>query len=248
MEGVMPSSRDFLVDPVSFFETHETGLNGVSALLVALVLAVAITTMVSAGLWQLSEQMTGQTTVDNPERPPDWVCDDDSGFSDMETSPSGCDQPRQIQVSVGDLFWQEVQDVLPFVTVGVGIVWLVTGVGLHALSYIAGGDGSFGESLAIAAVGMLPTLVTGALVEALLVVYAHNADLGASTPSVLVEQVRGLQRGTSGLVATAIQLLGVAWQTYLWFGGIVALHDLDRREALLPAGVAGLVALLFTIA
>ncbi|MDG5775823.1 Yip1 family protein [Haloarculaceae archaeon H-GB1-1] len=243
---MLPSIRALLLDPGSFFESHESQLNGLTALLLAGVLAIAITTVVSVGLWQLSEQMTGKTTIDNPERPPDWVCDGET-FSEMETSPSGCDQPTQIQVEVGDLFWEQVQEVLPYLAIGVGIVWLVTGVGLHVLSYLVGGDGSVGDSLAITAVGMIPSLVTTTVGMALLVTVAQGAELGASSPSVLVEQVRDLGRGPSGLVTTGLQVVGVAWQTYVWLGGIAVLHDLQRRQAAVPAGIAGFVALLVTV-
>ncbi|WP_459192781.1 Yip1 family protein [Halosimplex sp. J119] len=249
---MLAALRDLLVDPDSYFDRRADALNGIQGFAVAVAVTVLLTVVVSAALFGLSQQMTGTTTIDNPDRPPEAFCSEDA--PPMPTTNSsggdvtdGCELPAEVERNVGELFWQYASGQIPLIAVGVGMAWFGVGVALYVLARLAGGGGSFGQTLAVTAYGMVPMLLAGVVGAALLVWFAAGADLGTGDPERLLTQFRGLTTGVSGLTLTGVQLAGVAWQTYVWTYGLVHTHDLPARAAGAAAGSVGAVLALITL-
>lgn len=244
--------RDLLIEPDSFFDRRADTLSGVEGFAVAAVVTVVLTALLAGALFGISQQLTGTTMVDNPDRPPEAFCEDDGvAMPSMNTSgvnvSEGCDQPAQVERNVGELFWQAASgQVLP-IGIGIFVVWFGVGIALHVAAKLADGRGSFGETLAVTAYGMVPTLVAAAVGSVLLVWLAAEADLGAGDPERLVAQFRQFTSGASGLALTGVQLGGVAWQTYVWTYGLAHAHDLSTRGAGVAAGCVGAVMALITL-
>lgn len=229
----MPSTiRTFLLRPGAFFEQRRDRLGGVRGGALALGIAVAVTAVLGVALRLFAAQFTGTTEVDNPARPPDQFCED-GGVG--EITMSGCDEPATRTVEIGSLVWDQANEVLPGLFVGLVIVWIGLGVLLYVGAKIAGGSGQFGETAEITAWGLVPSVVGVAVGGATLVFFASTADLSASSPEMLLEQVQNLQSGLSGLVFLAIQIGTAAWQAYIWAGGLRAVHEISRYAAVAVA-------------
>lgn len=230
--------RALLFTPWTFFERRAEDLRlGGGAVLFAGVW-VALLVVLAGALWVLTDQMTGTVTVDNPDRPPEWACG--GSFEEMTVTPSGCGEPATVTRHVGDLLWQEVSGILPVLfVVGLALSVVIAGA-LHVGALIAGGDGRFGATFEVAAWGMVPTLLTGTVGATLLIAFALTTDLSMGNPDQVVAQLRQLQGGAFGLGATVLGLVGAVWQAYVWAGGLLAVHDLERVAA---GAVAALVSL-----
>jgi len=232
----MPSTiRTFLLQPGAFFEQRRDRLSGVRGGGLALGIAVAVTVVLGVALRLFATQFTGTVEVDNPERPPDQMCED-GGIG--EVTVSGCDEPATRTVEVGSLVWDQATEVLPGLFIGLVIVWVGLVVLLYVGARIAGGSGGFGETAEVTAWGLVPSVVGVAVGGAGLVLFAASTDLSASSPEMLLEQVRSLQNGLSGLVFLAIQVGTAAWQAYVWAGGLRVIHEISRYAAVAVAVIA----------
>ncbi|MGB9931325.1 YIP1 family protein [Haloarcula amylolytica] len=232
----MPSTiRTFLLRPGTFFEQRRDQLNGLRGGGLALGIAVAVTVVLGIALRLFAAQFTGTVERDNPARPPDQMCED-GGVGGMTVA--GCDEPATRTVEIGSLIWDYATEVLPGLFVGFVIVWIGLMIGLYVGAKLAGGSGQFGETAEITAWGLLPSVVGVAAGGAALVFFAATTDLSASAPELLLEQVRRLQNGLSGLVFLAIQVGTAAWQAYIWAGGLRVVHEISRYAAVAIAVIA----------
>ncbi|RLM39418.1 YIP1 family protein [Haloarcula sp. Atlit-120R] len=232
----MPSTvQTVLLYPETFFEQRRDDLGGVRGAGLALGAAVALTAVVGLALRLFAAQFTATTEIDNPARPPDQFCEDD-GVAGI--TPSGCDEPATQTVEVGSLIWDQAAEILPAVLVGLVVVWFGLAVALYVGAKIAGGSAGFGPTLEVTGWGLLPSVVGAAVGGAALVGFAARADFAATSPQVLLEQVRTLQTGLSGLTFLAIQVGTAAWQAYVWAGGLRVVHGISRYAAVAVAVVA----------
>lgn len=232
----MPSTiRTFLLRPGAFFEQRRDRLSGVRGGGLALGIAVAVTVVLGVALRLFAAQFTGTVERDNPTRPPDQMCED-GGVGGMTVA--GCDEPATRTVEIGSLIWDYATEVLPGLFVGFVIVWIGLMIGLYVGAKLAGGSGQFGETAEITAWGLLPSVVGVAAGGTALVFFAASTDLSASSPALLLEQVRRLQNGLSGLVFLAIQVGTAAWQAYIWAGGLRVVHEISRYAAVAIAVIA----------
>jgi hypothetical protein len=238
-----------LTDPDTFFDRRAGTLTGPGALAVTFVVALALTTVVGAGLFGFSQQLTGTVTMDNPDKPPEWVCDQhndtDSATGSFNDTYPGCDEPDRIQRQVGDLVWQYASGQLFSIFLGVFVLWLFLGVFLYLMAVFSGGQGRAGATFSVTAYGLAPTVVAALAGMVVLIWSASQQPLDANSADALVQQVGVLQTGISGLSSTGIQLFGTVWQAYIWTYGLVHVHDLTRKRAAIAAGIpAALFALL----
>jgi len=235
----MPSSvTTFLLRPRQFFDRRADRLSGFEGGVLAAVIALLTTLSLAIALNLFTRQFTGTTRVDNPAYPGDAFCED-GGVAGM--APAGCDEPPTVIRELSALLWQEATGVLPGLFVGLLIVWLLLAVALYVGASIAGGSGGFGETLAVTAWGLVPTLVVSVLAGAALVGFAARADLSGSSPEALLTQVRALQSGVSGLTFLLIQIAGAAWQAFVWAGGLRVVHGLSRAAAVAVALVVAVI-------
>lgn len=227
------SPIDPLVRPGGFFERHPWNrlLGGAAAvvLVLALVSAIGFTAMG----WVLADEMTGTSTVDNPEHTPEWVCEQHG------SSFSGCDEPETIEVENGELLWEgwTGSGSAGYVFLAMLLGWPLVAAALHAASWFAGGEGSFGRTLAVAGWGMAPTVLEVVLAVALWWYQVRTAEL-ASDPEVLVRQIEGIEPLFGGTVLTVAFGL---WQWYVWTHGLERGRGLSREAAAVAAGAVAAV-------
>lgn len=230
--------RQLLFDPDAFFARRDDLPSGPVGLAVAFGVSTLVTTVLGLALFGIAGQLTGTVTVDNPAHAPEWACDGGSG---AEFTPTGCDAPATIERRLGDIFWEAASDQLVPLLVGLVVVWAGLSVALWVAATLAGGRGSLGETAGVAASGMVPTVATAAVAGGLLVWFATGADLSASDPQQVLATFRALTTGLRGLALTGVQLLGAAWQAYVWAYGLVHTHDLPTDRAGVAAGAVALL-------
>lgn len=168
--------------------------------------------------------------------------------SNLSSTPENCalDEPKTRTVQVSDVVWNGFLGRLPLVFLGTLFGWLVVAAGLHGLSALAGGEGSFGETLAVTGWGMLPS-VAGTLLGVVAFWLAVGRVEFASDPQLLADQVQRLAAGGLGPLHVVGTLLSVGWQAYIWPGGLEEARDLDRPAALFVVGVVGFALLLSSL-
>lgn len=230
----MPPSTP-LLRPRTFFAERDLDVRRLVAVVLLLALA-GPATLYGVG-WIFTTHIDGTVMVDNPERPPDWICQDDSGIHDRE----GCDQPRQVQRDVDSVIWSALHGVAGRLLLAGPVAWLLAGLLLHVGSWLAGGERGPFASFGVAAWGMVPSLA--AIVALLPVIYVAFDPISvspggqASAIDAARAQIRSLRPYTSlSTVATT------AWGAVIWRYGLEHERGLDPEPAWL---VTGVIALLF---
>lgn len=234
IRGRLRSVCRFFVSPRSFHAESGAATNPV----VGLVLVVLFATSLAVGVWYVGELLAASTdatvAVDNPERPPDWVCDGPTSEQDSPLS-DGCDEPATINREAGSLIREAVADYVPMAFV-VGIAgWIVVGITLYVSARIAGGDGGFLPTLSVAAWGAVPELFR-LLVGLVGLRYALGpVELTGSVESY-PEQVLAAVAPLDPVLLVA-SLLVIAWQWFVLTPGIEMVHDLSRGGATAAVGI-----------
>lgn len=242
---MLAALRTLLTDPDSFFADRAETLGVAEGLGTALLVSFLLTLVVGAGLFGLAQQLDGTVVVDNPDRPPEPYCETfNESAPGFDGNSTGCTAPKTVERDVGTLFWRAASGELPVLFVGVLVVWLGLALALYVAATLAGGRGSAGATAAVAAYGMVPSVLSALVAAALLVALAVRADLTVTSPESFLASVRGLVSGASGAALAAVQVGGVAWQVYVWTFGLAHVHDVPVRRA---GGVAGLVGALLAL-
>ena len=229
--------------PDSYFERHTPGLHLGRAAAVSLLVALVATATIGVFGYALAGQAEGATvTVDNENRPPDWVCEDEP-FGPTSSLQEGCDEPKTRQVAASSLVWDAVAGQLPAVFFFSLAGWFFAGVAMHLLTALAGGEGSFGDSMAVAGWAQAATIPQFLLLAVAFVTFAANFDFTAGE-AALRSQAAGFR---SDLHHPAI-LLGTAlttvWQGYVYYHGMYHARNVSRDAAVGIAVVCGLLAFL----
>lgn len=141
------------------------------------------------------------------------------------------------------------------VGIAVGLVlavlfWLLLTALLYGAGRLLGGSAGFRQTLAVTGWAHAPYAVV------LPIILGTAVVLAATTPETTVRQVL---HGPAGLAADPMptfngqglmdarsvpSYLQTLWVGYLWFGGLLAVHDLSRRRAAVGAGLTTLVSIL----
>ncbi|WP_132057000.1 Yip1 family protein [Halorussus amylolyticus] len=238
---------DALLRPDDFFADRTPGLSLGRAAVVVLLVAVVITTSVGAFGWLFSERLTATTEIPNENRPPDWVCDGEADTEAEEMQQADCDEPKQQTVVVGDLVWDAFSEILPLVFVGMLFGWPLYAVALHVASAAFGGTGSFADTLAVAAWGMVPSAVVAVVGLGLLYTGLGGIDLATSNPERLASQIESMSQRAQGDTAL-LSLVGACWQGYVWSFGLKHARDLPTGAAAFAGGGVAFVVFLFGLA
>lgn len=227
--------RHPLVRPGRFFaERIPLGIGSA----VGVVVLIALVTTATTGLlgWLFASQLTGTITVENEERPPEWVCDGEQ--ENNSVMGERCDQPKQRNVSASSLLWQAFSKRLPLAFVAPLIGWIVMGVVLHLLSSAFGGQNGVDQTLAVTAWGMLPSIFRAIAVLVGAYIILQGMTL-ASDPQVLLQQLeslRGLSRGPLVLIG----LIESVWQGIIWTVGLKHAREMELADAGIAAGLVAL--------
>ncbi|MEF8840641.1 MAG: YIP1 family protein [Haloarculaceae archaeon] len=230
--------RTPLLRPDRYFAERESNFFRVMAVVGLLVAAGPA--VVSGVGWVLAAHLDGTVLVDNPERPPDRVCDDDTGDSSVFDGEN-CDAPREVERDVGAILWDAIDEIVGPAFLAYPLALVVLTLLLHAGAWLAGADHGFFPTFAVAAWGMVPTLLLipvslGLLSVMLDPVTVSPGDDPRTAIRPLLAQIRALEPYSAVLsAATAV------WGGVIWRFGRVYEQGLPGTEATV---VAGLVALL----
>jgi hypothetical protein len=234
-----------LTAPGQFFDRHPPQDSLLGAVVV--VAFVSLVTTVGVGIigWLLASNIdaTYTETVMEPRSGP--LCDP---VANMTVTPEACglDEPRTRQVDVGAELWDAFAGRLPLVFFSGFLGWVMVAVGLHLASAMAGGEGSFTATLAVAGWGMVPGVLQTVVGVAAAAVVIPGMEF-ASDPAVLAEQLRGMAPTTFGFWGPLAGVVATAWQAYVWGHGLRYARDLTRGGGFVAAGAVGLLTLLFSL-
>jgi hypothetical protein len=229
-----------LLRPDRYFAERELRFVRVMAV-VGLLVAAGPAVVYGVG-WVLAENLDGTVLVDNPERPPDWVCEGDGGSAVFDEAD--CDAPEQVERNVDAILWDAVEEVVGPAILAYPLALVVLTLLLHAGAWLAGAEHGLSPTFAVAAWGMVPTLV---LLPVSLVALSLTLDPVTVSPGTdpetairpLVAQIRSTEP-LSGVV-TAVTAV---WGGLIWRFGLLHEQGLPGTEA---TTVAGLVALLTAV-
>lgn len=234
--------RTPLLRPDRFFAERDIHF---PRLLVALtVLFAAGPFVVYGGGWVIVDRIDGTVMVDNPNRPPDWVCDDENA-GESAFDQQNCDAPQQVEENIDAILWKAFTRMAGPIIVGFPLILGVITILLHAGVKLIGGSNGILTTGAIATWGMLPGLlpIPVALVALWLTLDPITVAPG-DDPSVVLhplrQQIEFLRPFTTvGSVTTAV------WGGIIWRYGLLEKQQLSGSDATL---VAGGVAILTAIA
>lgn len=183
--------------------------------------------------WVMTANVDGTVMVDNPERPPDFYCE----------NTGGCEEPEQVEQDVDTVIWNVMDDIVgPAFLVYPLVLGLVT-AGLHSGVWLADGDRGWFPTFAVAAWGLLPTVaVVGVSLVGLWltvdpVIVTPGDDIGAAL-APLEDQFRAF-----GPYRTVGTVVAAVWGGLIWRAGLGEHQGLPNVEATLVAAlVAGFYA------
>jgi hypothetical protein len=234
------SPRTPLLRPDRYFAERDP--NGIHVLaIVALLTLAGLGTVYGIG-WILTAHIDGTVMVDNPGRPPDWVCDDSSGLDTFDKT--GCDEPKEVERNVDRIIRSATGEFVGPGFIAFPLALLLTGLLLHGGVRLVDGDHGIGTTFAVTAWGLVPVVVSAAVV--LVAIYV-SLDPVTVTPQSdperaigpIVTQLRAVQP-----ISTAATLVTAVWSGVIWRFGLEHEQGLSKESAWLVAGtVAGLSAL-----
>lgn len=235
--------RDLLLRPAAFFDRHPPSATLPVASGVVVVLAVALAASVLLVGSMLAGAVDGTVTVDNPDRPPDRVCerhgdDPDSVFGD------GCDEPATLERDAGSLVYEAATDYVGPALAAPFLLWLIGGAVLYVVAWLANGSPSVAGAYALAGWAALPELFR--LAVGLLALQHALAGLTITDLDGAVAAVEAAIAPVEPVLALAT-VLAVVWQWYLLSGGLVRDADLSWSAAATAVGVPMLVWLLVAL-
>ncbi|PCR91644.1 Yip1 family protein [Natrinema ejinorense] len=231
-----------LRDPSTFFEEHEPAATFpvAAGVVVALAVAAGLSTLLLGSM--LAGAIDGTVTMDNPDRPPEWVCD---GHGPDSSFDGDCDEPETIERDAGSLVSEAVTDYLGYMVVAPFVMWLLAGIVLFAAGRLAAGSPSVTGTFALAGWAALPEFFR--LTVGLVALQAVLSDLTITNLEGSPEVIEAAFAPIQPFLALAT-VLTVLWQWYLLTGGLEHEANLTRSAAAtavgVPLGVLLLVALI----
>lgn len=232
--------RSLLLDPVGFFEEREPAETFPYAMGVLLVFAITLVVALFLVADILAGAIEGPLTVDNPDRPPEGICE---SFEDVR--PDGCDEPERIERSPGSLMRDAVSEYVGAALAGVFVMWVLGTVLFNLTARMLGGTPSLSGTAALAAWAALPEFLR--LGAGVVAIHVAVSDVTVTDPEsesqILVDALASVEPYLA--VATLLTFL---WQWYLVTGGLASDADLSRPAAAFAAVLPLTVALLFALA
>lgn len=237
--------------PHRYFEEHPPADSiGQAAVIVFLVATLSSLAFLALG-WVLSQQIDATTTVTTMEPWSDARCEpfrEMNNSSNTSSLPEPCtiDEPRTKQVHLGEKAYSVFAERVPLVFFGVLLGWPITAIGLHVLSALARSEGSFGNTLAVAGVGMAPSVLQTFAVTGTMAWQVRSMTFG-SDPAVVANRLRELAETTTHPVVIVAILVVAVWQAWIWAAGLERARNMDAGSAKLAAGVVALLGAIFSI-
>lgn len=206
-------------------------------------LALAGPAAVYGVTWIFTAHVDGTVMVDNPDRPADFVCESDSEVFDQ----SGCSEPREVERDADGVIRSSMDDLLWVSLAGGPLVWLLSGILLHAGSWLSAPENGVVESFGVAAWGLVPTLVGILLLLPVLFVLFEPVTMTPGSEAAVLDAIRA-DVETFRSVAVVVTLATTAWGATVWRYGLEHERGLDGTRAWVVAGVVAAVLFLLGLA
>lgn len=226
----MPSPKFLrvLVRPAEVFEEWSPSFGAALAAVVVVALVCAGGVVLSAGF--AAEHVGGTIQIDNPNRPPDWVCEQRESFdNDSVHHDESCELPKQISFPLGPFANRVVSGQAWVGFLAVLLSWPVTAGFFHVFAHGREGAG-FSETMAYTAWGFLPATLRYAALP-----FSFDTAL-ADWP---IPQAREpLRDGLLALLAdpavgwfSVLVLVTLVWQAYVFTEAVRAGRGVERGHA-----------------
>ncbi|RQG99701.1 Yip1 family protein [Natrarchaeobius oligotrophus] len=241
MVPTVRSLRQLLLSPAAFFDDHPPASTLPIAAGIVFLFALALVGSVSLLGSLLADAIDATVTMDNPNRPPDPICD---AHADDPDSPIGrnCDEPATIERDAGELAREAVHEYLPFALIGPFLLWGVGAVVLYGAGRLSGGTPTFAGSLALAGWAAVPEFFRFGV--GLVGIHVALSDVTITDPERAADVVTAAI-GPLEPVFLAASVLTLAWQWHLLTGGLTREANIPWGRAAVAVGVPlGLFALL----
>lgn len=234
------SPRTPLLRPDRYFAERELNFFRVMAV-VGLLVATGPAVVYGVG-WVLAANVDGTVLVDNPERPPDWVCGDDTSSAVFDEER--CDAPREVERDVDAILRDAIDELVGTAILAYPLGLAVLTLLLHGGAWLSGAERGLFPTFAVAAWGMVPTVV---LLPASLVALHLALDPVTVAPGTapeaaiepLLAQIRAFEP-----YGAAVTLVTAIWGGVIWRFGLVHEQGLADTDSTV---VAGLVAFLTAV-
>ena len=241
--AALHASRQLLIRPGAFFDERDPAstLPIAAGLVVLLAIALVVSMFLLSSM--IADSIDGPVTVDNPDRPADWVCD---RHGDDPDSPlgQGCDEPETIERDAGSIMYDVTSTYVGYVLIAPFLLWLLGGIVLYVAARIANGTPSLGGAFALAGWAALPELFR--LVVGVVAVRYALVDVTVTDLERLPSAVEAALVAIEPILALAT-VVTVCWQWYLLTGGMTHDADLEWRYAALAVGVPLVIWLLVVL-
>lgn len=196
------------------------------------VVAVLLTAAVCGGSLivaadAVAGSVDGTTTIENPDRPPEWVCEqqEDSEFGASER----CNLPAEIDVSRSVHAAESIQELLPGTLLALGGLWL------FFAGLLVSGEARFGEVLFDTA-WALPPLALPAVARVVVAVRTAPTHSWPESLDALATEARLVALGETSIVVTVAAAVAAVWIGIVLYG---VGRDVARDEWLPALAVAG---------
>ncbi|MWV38987.1 Yip1 family protein [Natrialba sp. INN-245] len=232
MPSILRSIRTLLLSPGTFFEerppaeTLAVAAGVVVALAIALVIGLSLLGTIFAG------SIDATVTMDNPDRPPEWVCDQHG--DDESPLADNCDEPATIERDAGALAQETFHEYIPYALISPFILWIFSGIVLFAAGRLAGGDPSVPGSFALAGWAAVPEFVR--LGAVLVGFWFVLRDVTITDPDAQLGVIEGAVASLEPILQV-VSLLVLLWQWYLLTCGLSRDADVPWGTAAVAVGV-----------
>lgn len=233
MPSRLRSLEQFVLRPWEFFDARPPSTTLPIAAAIVVVLAITLGASILVAGSMLAGTVDATVTMDNPDRPPDWVCET-YGDDPDSVHGAGCDEPETIERDAGSLVQEAATGYVGYAVIGPFVVWAIGGVVLYGGARLANGTPSVSGAFALAGWAALPELFR--LAVGLAALWYVLADLTITDVEDAPSALEAAMAPVEPVVALAT-VVTVVWQWYLLTGGLVSDAELSWRSAAFVVGV-----------
>ncbi|MFD1598106.1 YIP1 family protein [Halobellus rarus] len=225
--------RQLALSPTRFFEERPPSDTLPVAAGLVVLFAVGLTVALLLVGSMLAGAVDATVTMDNPERPPDFVCeqhadDPDSSFEER------CDEPETIERDAGKLIREAVTDYLWIGIAGPFVLWVLGTVVLFAGGRLAAGDPSLAGTAALAGWAALPEFLR--VIAGLAGLWYVLRDLTITNPERGADVLETAMASVEPAILAA-SVLTLGWQWSILSAGLSEDADISRGAAAVAVGV-----------
>jgi hypothetical protein len=221
-----------LLRPGRYFAERETNFFRVVAVLALLALAGPATVY---GLgWVTTAHVDGTVTVENSERPPEFICE--RGEDPTLYDAGDCQEPREVERDVDTVLWDAFSRFAGPSLLAVPLVVVVAFLFLHVGVWLADGSRGVFRTFSVTTLGMLPALVLTPLSIAVFAWMLHPITIPPDRDAiVIIEQFR-MQAVSATSLSGPLRFASALWSGVIWRFGLVHNHELTGTQSTLIAG------------